>query len=364
MPSCLCHNSTVRNARKPNPLRVDPTRTGTIRRQFTAELNRRFTRLKRAMLKLIVEDDALGIGPRLAFNVTDNAGLFDPDSSFKKVEAFRKWLRSQIALDIIEDRIADLSDQWFVRYVQDGYAKGAGRAFDDARKPYAKGYAEDDSTRGFYRGTKEEFLRSSFARPVAVEKVKLLAGRVFTELKGVTESMSTKLTRTLADGLVQGQSPRDIGRTIAKVVDGIDRTRADVIARTEIIRCHAEGQLDALEEMGVEEVGVMVEWLTAGDEKVCEECSSLETVVLTIEEARGMLPRHPRCRCAWTPANVGEPKKGQTREPRDIRESIKESLMARAPAKRTLAEQRDRSNWSGAGVTIDDDRPESILDAK
>lgn len=35
------------------------------------------------------------------------------------------------------------------------------------------------------------------------------------------------------------------------------------------IRAHAEGQLDALEQMGVEEVGVMVEWSTAGDDRVC-----------------------------------------------------------------------------------------------
>ena len=50
----------------------------------------------------------------------------------------------------------------------------------------------------------------------------------------------------------------------------------------------------AFEALGVEELGVAVEWATAGDEAVCELCEALEGVVLKIEEARGMLPRHVR----------------------------------------------------------------------
>jgi len=44
----------------------------------------------------------------------------------------------------------------------------------------------------------------------------------------------------------------------------------------------------------------------------CELCAPLEGIVLKVSEARGMLPRHPNCRCCFIPANVGEHKGGTT----------------------------------------------------
>src|SRR5690606_3974530 len=52
---------------------------------------------------------------------------------------------------------------------------------------------------------------------------------------GVTEAMATQMQRTLADGLGQGQGPREIARSLAQSVDGIGRRRAEVIARTECL---------------------------------------------------------------------------------------------------------------------------------
>jgi SPP1 gp7 family putative phage head morphogenesis protein len=44
-----------------------------------------------------------------------------------------------------------------------------------------------------------------------------------------------------------------------------------------------------------------VEWVTAGDEQVCELCESLEGQVMHIDDAQNLLPRHPRCRCVVIP---------------------------------------------------------------
>ena len=63
------------------------------------------------------------------------------------------------------------------------------------------------------------------------------------------------------------------------------------------------------------EVGVMVEWLTAGGPvgfgpgKVGPRCNAIKGKVLKIAEARGKIPLHTRCRCTWIPANVGEKRK-------------------------------------------------------
>jgi SPP1 gp7 family putative phage head morphogenesis protein len=53
--------------------------------------------------------------------------------------------------------------------------------------------------------------------------------------------------------------------------------------------------------MGIKEVGVMVEWSTAGDDRVCEECESMEGKIMDIDDAHGMIPVHPNCRCAFIP---------------------------------------------------------------
>lgn len=225
-----------------------------------------------------------------------NAGEFSFATSSDKVLAFQRWLSQQMQ-SFITGRTQE--DLWRM-YAEAGYRKGAGRAFDDA-----KGVLKGQKALDYYSGTKDEFLRSSFANPVSVEKVKLLAGRSFDDLENITADMSTRMSRVLTDGLVQGQSPREVARALNKAVD-IGSKRALDIAATECIRCHAEGQLDALERLGVEQVGAAVEWGDAGDEKVCERCSTLNGITLTIKEARGKIPLHVRCRCAWLPADIAD----------------------------------------------------------
>jgi len=112
------------------------------------------------------------------------------------------------------------------------------------------------------------------------------------------------MSRTLTDAVVQGMGPMEAANAMVAQVD-IGFSRASTIARTELIRAHAEGQLNGLEDMGVGEVGVEVEWATADDDAVCPKCAELEGSTFSITEARGMIPLHPNCRCAFIPA--GEP---------------------------------------------------------
>jgi len=46
---------------------------------------------------------------------------------------------------------------------------------------------------------------------------------------------------------------------------------------------------------------MMAEWATAGDDRVCDECASLEGKIFTLEEIESMIPRHPQCRCIALP---------------------------------------------------------------
>jgi SPP1 gp7 family putative phage head morphogenesis protein len=303
---------------RPNPLSVDPTRTGMLRASFSREIRRRFAKLRLRIIDLIVTQDVLGL---ITPSPVGNA-LWSNRTIVEKVRSFTLWLRSQlreIILGVSEDNLWD-------KYITEGFRKGAGRSFDDVKK------ARVPET-PLIEVSKVQFLDSAFNHPISRDKVQLLVSRTFTEMEGITEATAVQMTRVLTDGLVKGKSPKQLASDLVAVSD-LSRARAETIARTETIRAFAEGQLDALENLGVEEVGVAVEWsvtkLPNGqiEQKVCKMCRPLEGVVLKLAEARSMLPRHPSCRCAWTPANVGESTEDQKRTKKQIEAALRRSAKA------------------------------------
>lgn len=334
-----------------NPLRADPSRTLDVRKAYQKELERRFKRIKGEVWKAIVVEDALGLLPTNPLKadgrtVTNVSWRFSPDP--EKIRQFNAWIRR-----VAEDVILREDDAWEA-FIRQGYERGAGRAFDDTNRARRWSPGEGD----FYRGSRQEFLRSSFAQPVSVTRLQTLVGRNLNELEGLTEEMVRQTTRTLADGLVRGISPREIGAELAQRVD-VGLSRATTIARTEIIRAHADGQLISLELMGVEEVGVMVEWSTSklgetalGNPSPCPLCEPMEGTVLRIEEAKGMIPRHPNCMCAFVPANVGEGKEDQQRGKSTVEGAIE----------RSLRRSSDDDEW-GPATDISRDRPRSVLNS-
>lgn len=319
-----------------------------VLREYVAEKGRRIT-ANDAGTDLDADDDAI------LDKIWDDVGR-DPtgntrwtfESTPEKVRAFVSWLRTVIRRHLTDAQVLRLWDA----YIRSGFRKGAGRSFEDVKRRRTDLKDQSD----FYRGTKEQFLQSAFAQPVAREKVELVVGRVYSDLDGVTEAMATVMSRTLADGLVQGLSPREVARNLSRDVQGIGEARALTIARTELIRAHAEGQLTALEDLGVEEVGVAVEWAVTRrldgtpDRKVCQKCRPLDGVVLKVAEARNMIPRHPNCRCAWVPANVGEDDENQKRSRDRIQRAVKKS------------QGKGNDGWE-PGQRISKERPESILNS-
>ena len=137
---------------------------------------------------------------------------------------------------------------------------------------------------------------------------------------------------------------------MTKNIEGLTRTRAIVIARTEVIAAHAEGQLDSYERLGIQEVQVQAEWMTAGDNRVCPECETLEGATLTVTEARGLIPRHPQCRCAWVPVTgKAQPipmEKIKTSIARERQVKDKEGVF-RYRKGHDFKSAKDRSSWAG-----------------
>jgi len=376
-----------------NPLKQDPTRTTLLRKQLMGEMRKRFRGLRRDILALVDAGDAFGIrADRLAGQpaivpttrpqatvvrtisldmVLNTRWRFVADDT--KLDNYRAWLKEQVKAGILEVSPDNLQTPWLEPHIESAYKKGALRAYTDVRK---SDIAKDRSL-DFIEGGKQAFLNMAFNTPTAQSKIRLLGTRAFAQLEGVTAQMDQEMSRILAQGMAEGKGAAALARELSKNVSGLERKRALAIARTEIVHAHSEGQLDAFEIMNIEEVGVLAEWSTAGDDRVCELCAPLEGIILTIKEARGMIPRHPNCRCSWIPANVGEEVGGTVRtraagpgqgleEPGtkptgrttgqvhakdSIADRIRTSIKRERP-KLSATEARRQSRWVGADKTI------------
>jgi SPP1 gp7 family putative phage head morphogenesis protein len=316
MHSCLVHNAK-RKARRPNTLRMDPTRTLHISEQFGNEMKRRFRKLKAHIYEFLVTQDALGLKKSteidgFVHNVEPRQYAFLTDP--KKREQFNLWLQQQIEQDVFFPELgAGIlrttrplgrigtstgigfggsmgTGPWTMKYIESSYKKGLINA-----------YLEPDDPK-YIDISQEEFLRESFNTAERISKVELLASRSYEQLRGVTAQMSSQMNTVLAQGMIDGRGVTAIASEMLDKVDGLTSSRALTIARTEVINAHAEGQLDSFEDLGVDELGVMAEWSTAGDDNVCPQCEALEGQTFTVEEARGMIPQHPNCRCTWIPS--------------------------------------------------------------
>jgi SPP1 gp7 family putative phage head morphogenesis protein len=261
------------------------------------DVNKRLSKIIQDIRKLLIDDDAFGLVERKPLVVLAAYQQYAFTTDAKKLQAFHQWLKEQVDAGILVVSGAGVPGQpWTYEYVETAYKKGAMRAYLDTNKQ-ALAKSPD-----WYAGSREQFLRTAFMQPTSMAKLELLSTRTFEQLKGFTATMSQQLSRQLSIGLAAGWGPLKIAREMQKTIGSLSRTRARMIARTEIIYAHAEGQLDSFDLLGVEKLGILAEWSTAGDDLVCPRCSAKEGQTFTIDEARGLIPLHPNCRCAWIPS--------------------------------------------------------------
>lgn len=281
-----------KRTKRPQRKSFDPSKTTVLRQAFMRAMNKRLLKLKQDVLKWILEEDELGLLP-VEIRQVGNRRTYAFATTTEKVSVFRRWFTNKVKQGVLE---TDGVPAWTDEYVHSAYRKGLVHSYLESRRRFL---AAIDPR--FIDLARDEFLKEAFAAPETVKKIQSIYTRTFETLKDYTHDMAVKTSSTLAEGLANGLHPSQIARELTSKMDNLSRSRALTIARTEIIHSHAEGQLDGYEKLGVKEVGADVEWSTSGDSRVCEECATMEGVVMKIEEARGKIPLHPNCRCAWIP---------------------------------------------------------------
>lgn len=276
--------------------RVDPTQTQTIRRSFEADLTRRFTAVRRMITDAVVKNDVLGIGREFVGDAAPSQGAYAFARGPEKVSLFMGWLRSQQDAEIMSIQPGATiesasSSAWTNTYVETSYRRGIRHAVTEMARAGAN--------------IEQSWLANAFARPIHADRLGLLYTRTYSDLAGITQAMDTHISRILTEGIANGWGPTRMARDLSDVVDHIGITRARTLARTEVIRAHADATLNSYTEAGIEGVEVESEFATARDSRVCDQCAALEGRVWSIIEAAGVIPVHPNCRCAWIPKLVG-----------------------------------------------------------
>ena len=101
------------------------------------------------------------------------------------------------------------------------------------------------------------------------------------------------------DGLTGDLLDRKVGRYRQELL----RSRADTIARTEIMRAANEGQRQVWEDMArrgaIDPNDWERVWVVTADDRLCDECGPLDDVRVAFadEFPEGEPPLHPHCRC-------------------------------------------------------------------
>jgi len=293
-------------------LRRDPTRTTILRNGFAREMRKRFRELAVVIRKAIIEEDCFGLSAGFYQMIPPGRQAFVFPRSADKVNAFMEWLKVQTDRGILEvgefQQVGvGIESAWTNKYIQDSYKRGVIRARYELKKA-GFDVPTIDQTGG---------IEISMSTPFHMDRVGLLYSRVFSGLKGITTAMDTQISRILAQGIADGDNPRLLARKLVSAINGTGMgdlaltdtlgrfvpaaRRAEMLARTEIIRAHHNATIQEYRNWGVEGVKVKAEFVTAGDDRVCDRCGALEREVFTLDRIEGMIPLHPQCRCLALP---------------------------------------------------------------
>jgi SPP1 gp7 family putative phage head morphogenesis protein len=302
--NCTCPLSI--NVRKKNLF--DPSKTLGLQNRLVVDLKRRFAKINREIYRAVVTNNVFGY-------LTVNASYpnqFNFPTSQQKVEAFMKWLKSRINATMLEvvymNQLGSaVNEAWLNMYIYDSYKRGVLRARYELEEA------------GMISPLDEASKLSIAATPFHMDRVGLIYLRAFNELKGITDAMDTQISRVLAQGMIDGDGPRVIAKKILATVNGGGgdlaitdtlgrfipaKRRAIIMARTEVIRAHHSAMVQEYRNWGVAGVEVQAELVTAGDARVCLRCSELQGKVYTLDQAEGLIPVHPQCRCVVLPKVV------------------------------------------------------------
>jgi SPP1 gp7 family putative phage head morphogenesis protein len=299
----MCEVATYQQAKK-----IDPTQTTLLRNYFARDMDKRFTELALMVKRSVYNNDCFGL-KKSDLQGNQMQPLSEEELKYKnsseKIALFLLWLQTQVDRGILSS--VNFQDPWTNKYVYEAYKRGVIRShFELIKAGYKIPTIEE-------LGGIENVLKNIYH----AERLSLLEGKVFTDLKGITDAMSSQISRILTEGFLNGETSAMLARKLVATINGTGMgdlgitdtlgrfipaaRRAEMLARTEIVRAFNLATVQEYRNWGVYEISVLAEWTTQKDEKVCPKCAPMDGKVFTLDEIELLLPFHPLCRCFIVP---------------------------------------------------------------
>lgn len=294
----------------------DPTGTLDIRRSYGSKGEQRWRKVLGILVQQLGQSrDILGLDPaHLSVLASDN-----------RVRALQSWLSDLIGRVVIEG-----SGEWLRPMVAISYARAVARGMRLTKKPIQP--SDQQSTIG-----------ALWALSVA-------------ELQGIGEAAVQQIVREASLAILHHDRPTNLVRAVQGRIKAIGITRTRAMVELMVVKAFSTGTLDQFAAAGIKQVGLIPETIprprvgdaritdaplrsgpgalinrltgatsqrtiqrirkvarglesfalvnveTAGDEDVCPICQDIEDDnPYSINEARSLIPAHPRCRCAFMP---------------------------------------------------------------
>lgn len=255
---------------------LDPSRTRRLGESYARAAIVRLRRIKRLTLATLKAN-------RGALNVY-NADIAARGPGFlrgapREQAAAMERYANDLVFEVLVEGGVELDKTYFAQAVETAYRSGLAQA----------------AQRGGLTARERRILLRS---PTHHTAARALARGQVSLLQGMGADLSAQVRDEVVAGISQRLTEESIAQRISKRFD-VAENRADIIARTEVQRAHADATLNAYLGMRFERVNALVEWQTALTP--CPLCAAEAGKILTLEQARGKIPFHPRCRCTWLP---------------------------------------------------------------
>jgi len=136
----------------------------------------------------------------------------------------------------------------------------------------------------------------------AIDWAKTQGARLVTQMDDETKR---RLANVISQGIKSKRGIPGLSRDLRKTFNDMSKYRSELIARTETANALSQASLDTMADMEI----AGKEWVTAGDDRVSDECLGNEAEgVIPVNQAfsGGVMapPQHPDCRCAIAPARL------------------------------------------------------------
>jgi SPP1 gp7 family putative phage head morphogenesis protein len=248
-----------------------------------------------------------------------NPDVFRFQSRDRNVDAFMSWFIERLREGFFEPadiRAVEAGEHWTAELIRLAYAQGWRQARNRLR--------QEGVSVGSLPGSDAEnqgLIMALGNMPAPRRSLETLYRRTYENLQSIESDMTEVVRSELMAGLRDGVNPRVMARNLTDEIESIQKTQAEVLARTETMHAYTESSLSRYREAGVNAV-TQVEFMDADDRRVCPICSALDGRVTPLSEIDTAtfqfepsedepdslageysvkVPTHPQCRCVHKP---------------------------------------------------------------